>query len=171
MGMPARAVVSAGSLQEGGMVAWGSVLLGHHQVTASAAGIRAVSSSAAPVVRKEASHIPSDLSVAWAVWVAWSRSPHAAALAPRWTGVLRGGVVPAGYPEGRRLRESSVSHVSPRVVDATVVDAGTDGHTAWRESVLPADTRFRVDGTTVTWLGEPSLVDGEPYWSGTNAME
>ncbi|MBG7697732.1 right-handed parallel beta-helix repeat-containing protein [Streptomyces sp. MC1] len=70
-----------------------------------------------------------------------------------------------------RFEGFSFDYVSPRVVDATVADAGTDGVTAWRELALPADTRFRIDGTTVTWLGEPSPVDGEPYWTGTNAME
>ncbi|WP_051777576.1 right-handed parallel beta-helix repeat-containing protein [Streptomyces violaceorubidus] len=70
-----------------------------------------------------------------------------------------------------RFEGFSFDYVSPRVVDATVADAGTDGVAAWRELALPADTRFRIDGTTVTWLGEARPGDGEPYWSGTDAME
>ncbi|MFE9611946.1 right-handed parallel beta-helix repeat-containing protein [Streptomyces sp. NPDC006012] len=69
-----------------------------------------------------------------------------------------------------RFEGFSFDYVSPRVVDATVAAAGTDGGTAWRELTLPADTRFRIGGTSVTWLGEPSPVDGEPYWTGTDAM-
>ncbi|MET9879003.1 right-handed parallel beta-helix repeat-containing protein [Actinacidiphila glaucinigra] len=70
-----------------------------------------------------------------------------------------------------RFEGFSFDYVSPRVVDAEVADAGTDGVTAWRELALPADTRFRIDGTAVTWLGEPSPADGQPYWTGTNAMQ
>ncbi|WP_121711582.1 right-handed parallel beta-helix repeat-containing protein [Streptomyces sp. E5N91] len=70
-----------------------------------------------------------------------------------------------------RFEGFSFDYVSPRVVDATVAGAGTDGGAAWRELSLPPDTRFRIDGTSVTWLGEPSPADGRPYWSGTDAME
>ncbi len=70
-----------------------------------------------------------------------------------------------------RFEGFSFDYVTPRVVDATVAGAGTDGGTAWRELALPADTRFRIDGTRVTWLGEPSPADGRPYWTGTDAME
>ncbi|GGJ50600.1 right-handed parallel beta-helix repeat-containing protein [Streptomyces brasiliensis] len=69
-----------------------------------------------------------------------------------------------------RFEAFSFDYVSPRVIDATVANAGTDGVKAWRELLLPADTRFRIDGTSITWLGEPSLADGEPYWTGTDAM-
>jgi hypothetical protein len=62
-------------------------------------------------------------------------------------------------------------YVTPRVVDATVARAGVtdDGH-AWREIALPRDARFRVEDDRVVWLGEDGA-DGQPYWSGVDAMQ
>ena len=58
----------------------------------------------------------------------------------------------------------------PTVIDVTVADAGTDADGAWRLLTVPACTRFRVDGTDVVWLSEPSPHTGELYWSGRNAL-
>ncbi|MBD3941357.1 right-handed parallel beta-helix repeat-containing protein [Microbacterium sp. NEAU-LLC] len=58
----------------------------------------------------------------------------------------------------------------PTVIDVTVADAGVDGNGAWRELTVPACTRFRIDGTDVVWMSEPSPFTGELYWSGANAL-
>jgi hypothetical protein len=70
-----------------------------------------------------------------------------------------------------RFENFSFDYVAPRVIDATVSAGGTDGGAAWRELSLPRDTRFRIDGTRVVWLGEPAPDSGEPYWTGVDAMD
>lgn len=65
----------------------------------------------------------------------------------------------------------SFDYAAPKVIDATVADAGvTDGH-AYRVLSIPAGSPYRVSGTHITWLGETSPVTGAPYWSGVDGLE
>lgn len=70
-----------------------------------------------------------------------------------------------------RFEDFSFDYVAPRVIDATVEAGGVTGGVAWRELSLPEDARFRIDGTRVIWLGEARPDDGEPYWTGVDAMQ
>ena len=72
---------------------------------------------------------------------------------------------------GVRFEDFSFDYVAPRVIDATVEAGGVTDGVAWRELSLPADVRFRIDGTRVIWLGEARPDDGEPYWTGVEAMQ
>lgn len=69
-----------------------------------------------------------------------------------------------------RFQNFSFDYVSPKVIDATVSEAGVeDGH-AYRILSLASDTHYRVDGTRVIWRGEYRPGTTTPYWSGVNGM-
>ena len=65
----------------------------------------------------------------------------------------------------------SFDYAAPKVIDATVVDAGVWGERAYRTLSIPAGSPYRVDGTHITWLGETSPVTGQPYWSGVDSLQ
>lgn len=62
-------------------------------------------------------------------------------------------------------------YVAPKVIDATVRTAGVENGHAYRILSVPADSPYTVADNKVTWLGETSLVTGQPYWSGVNGLE
>ncbi|WP_406458510.1 alpha-1,3-galactosidase [Streptomyces sp. NBC_00876] len=69
------------------------------------------------------------------------------------------------------VKDFSFDYTAPKVVDATVSEAGvSDGH-AYRVLKIPAGNGFSVGDRQVTWLGETSPATGLPYWSGVNGMQ
>jgi hypothetical protein len=65
----------------------------------------------------------------------------------------------------------SFDYAAPKVVDATVAEAGATGGHAWRILAIPAGSPYEVEGTHVVWLGETSPANGRPYWSGADGLE
>ena len=65
----------------------------------------------------------------------------------------------------------SFDYVAPKVIDATVAEAGVENGHAYRILTVPAGSPYEVQGTHVTWLGEKSPVTGRPYWSGADGLE
>jgi hypothetical protein len=65
----------------------------------------------------------------------------------------------------------SFDYAAPKVIDATVAEAGViDGH-AYRILSIPAGSPYSVSGNHITWLGETSPATGTPYWSGVDDLE
>lgn len=69
------------------------------------------------------------------------------------------------------VEDFSYDVTAPKVVDATVSDAGVSDGRAYRVLTVPPGNGFSVTDNTVTWLGEKSPVTSEPYWSGVGAMD
>jgi hypothetical protein len=65
----------------------------------------------------------------------------------------------------------SFDYAAPKVIDATVVDAGVSDGRAYRILSIPVGSPYRVDANHITWLGETSPVTGTPYWSGVDGLE
>jgi hypothetical protein len=65
----------------------------------------------------------------------------------------------------------SFDYAAPKVIDATVVDAGVANGRAYRVLSVPAGSPYEISGTHITWLGENSPVSGTPYWSGVDGLE
>jgi hypothetical protein len=62
-------------------------------------------------------------------------------------------------------------YVAPKVVEATVAEAGVAGGQAYRILTIPPGSPYRVADNHLTWLGENSPVTGLPYWSGVDGLE
>ncbi|MFF5289589.1 right-handed parallel beta-helix repeat-containing protein [Paractinoplanes globisporus] len=65
----------------------------------------------------------------------------------------------------------SVDYAAPKVIDATVAEAGATAGRAWRILSIPPGSPYEVDGAHITWLGETSPATGRPYWSGVDGLE
>jgi hypothetical protein len=65
----------------------------------------------------------------------------------------------------------SFDYVAPKVIDATVSEAGVADGQAYRILTIPAGSPYRVADGHITWLGETSPVTGLPYWSGVDGMQ
>ncbi|MFD8320981.1 RICIN domain-containing protein [Kitasatospora purpeofusca] len=68
------------------------------------------------------------------------------------------------------VRGFSFDVTAPKVVDATVSEAGVSDGRAYRVLSIPPTNGFTVANNQVTWLGEKSPATGQPYWSGVNGM-
>lgn len=64
----------------------------------------------------------------------------------------------------------STDFVGPRVVETTVIDAGTANGHAFRTVAVTPTIDYSIQGTTITWRGETSPVTGQPYWTGQNSL-
>lgn len=70
-----------------------------------------------------------------------------------------------------RFEDFTFDYVSPRTVDASIVDVGVENAQAYRVLSVPADTNYSiVNGTSVRWRGENIPGTTTPYWTGLNTM-
>ena len=65
----------------------------------------------------------------------------------------------------------SFDYAAPKVIDATVAEAGVSDGRAYRILSIPVGSPYQVDGRSITWLGETSPATGTPYWSGVDGLE
>ncbi|MFJ5955270.1 DUF1349 domain-containing protein [Paenarthrobacter sp. NPDC092416] len=63
------------------------------------------------------------------------------------------------------FKNFSTDWVAPGTVDLTVLGTGVSEGAGYRDIQVPPGTRYQLNGSTATFLGEASPYTGQPYWT------
>ncbi len=63
------------------------------------------------------------------------------------------------------FKNFSTDWVAPGTVDLTVLASGVSSGAGYRDIQVPPGTRYQINGSTATFLGEASPYTGQPYWT------
>ncbi|MEG0180799.1 MAG: S-layer homology domain-containing protein [Romboutsia sp.] len=72
--------------------------------------------------------------------------------------------------ENVRFENFSFDYENPKVVDITVEETGVKDGKGYRTIYIPETYDYKINGTSIQWLGEKSPTTGNHYWSGTNSF-